>query len=161
MIGRFINHEGKQKNLPTVRFGNISMMPDEPIADENDIQQESFLVECRSIPGYSGSPVFVLILPGTPRPTPEGWVPISIKPSFAVMGLLGIDWCHISDFNDVLEGDRKTKASGHLVVRGNTGMAGVIPAWKITDMLNSERFSKLRREDDEKISKMNSERPSS
>ena len=27
MIGRFVDHEGKQNNTPSIRFGNISMMP--------------------------------------------------------------------------------------------------------------------------------------
>ena len=27
MVGRFINHHGKQRNLPSVRWGHISMMP--------------------------------------------------------------------------------------------------------------------------------------
>src|SRR5260221_14479087 len=31
VIGRFVNHEGKQRNLPSARFGNIAQMPWEPI----------------------------------------------------------------------------------------------------------------------------------
>lgn len=30
-IGRFISHQGKQRNLPVVRWGNIAMLPYEPI----------------------------------------------------------------------------------------------------------------------------------
>jgi hypothetical protein len=30
-VGRFINHEGRQRNLPTARFGCIGQMPWEPI----------------------------------------------------------------------------------------------------------------------------------
>jgi hypothetical protein len=59
MVGRFINHEGKQRNAPAVRFGNIAMMPIETIKRDDGIEQESFLIEMRSIPGYSGSPVFL------------------------------------------------------------------------------------------------------
>ena len=62
MIGRFINHEGRQKNTPAIRFGNIAMMPIEKIVSEEGIAQESFLVETRSLPGYSGSPVFIYSL---------------------------------------------------------------------------------------------------
>ena len=61
MVGRFSNHEGKQRNTPSVRFGNIAMMPDEPIKHPRGHMQESFLIESRSIGGYSGSPVFVHI----------------------------------------------------------------------------------------------------
>ena len=31
MVGRFINHEGKQRNAPLVRYGAISQMPSEPL----------------------------------------------------------------------------------------------------------------------------------
>jgi hypothetical protein len=46
MVGRFINHEGKQRNLPALRYGNIAMMPLEPIIQqETGITQESFFVK--------------------------------------------------------------------------------------------------------------------
>jgi hypothetical protein len=81
MVGRFINHDGKQKNTPTARFGNISMMPDEPIRHPTGIMQESFVVEARSFAGFSGSPVFVWI-PGSDQRTnnliiSQGWGPWS------------------------------------------------------------------------------------
>jgi len=60
MVGRFITFDGKQRNTPVVRFGQISMLPAEPVeVDGGRAQEEVFLVECRSIGGLSGSPVFV------------------------------------------------------------------------------------------------------
>ena len=50
---------GKQRNRPTVRFGNVAMMPEDVWHEAAQRYQESFLVEMRSLPGYSGSPVFV------------------------------------------------------------------------------------------------------
>jgi hypothetical protein len=68
VVGRFINHEGKQRNTPTVRFGNIAMMPSEPIPNPSTRRpRPAYLVETRSQSGYSGSPVFVYINAGTPR----------------------------------------------------------------------------------------------
>src|SRR6516165_10822570 len=58
LIGRFINQEGKERNVPTVRFGHIAQMPIEPI-EYNGQLQESFLCEIKSIGGFSGSPVFL------------------------------------------------------------------------------------------------------
>ena len=75
VIGRFINHEGKQQNLPTARFGCIAQMPIEPVDG-----QESFLVETRSIGGYSGSPVFVYIPVLTDRESVDDWNPPLTKP---------------------------------------------------------------------------------
>src|SRR5260370_9388505 len=65
MLGRFINHEGKQCNTPTARFGNIAMMPQETISHDGH-DEVSFLVEIRSISGYSGSPIFVYLPPFSP-----------------------------------------------------------------------------------------------
>ena len=71
IIGRFVNHEGRQRNLPSARFGNVAMMPDEPIrhnhrisinSDYHDVREYndvSFLVDIRTVSGYSGSPVFI------------------------------------------------------------------------------------------------------
>ncbi len=44
MVGRFVSHEGKQRNSPSVRFGNIAMMNGETVYNaELGINQESFL----------------------------------------------------------------------------------------------------------------------
>jgi hypothetical protein len=59
MVGRFIGHDGRQRNTPAVRFGNIAMMPHEKIKTTTGFEQESFLVELRSMPGYSGSAVYI------------------------------------------------------------------------------------------------------
>jgi len=60
LVGRLVTHAGVQKNAPITRFGNISLMadPSEPIKCQG-YDQEAFLVECRSLSGFSGSPVFV------------------------------------------------------------------------------------------------------
>lgn len=50
-LGRFVTHDGKQRNLPTVRFGNLATMPWEPVLTERGLRQESFLVEARSLSG--------------------------------------------------------------------------------------------------------------
>jgi len=116
MIGRMVGAEGSRRNFPAARFGNIASLPTEPLynpATKNP--QQSFVVECHSISGYSGAPVFVQI-----RPIVRERFGELLQGADAL--LLGIDW-------------------GHLTYRGetavsNTGMAGVVPAWKILDILN-------------------------
>jgi hypothetical protein len=66
MLGRFVTHDGRQRNLPTARFGNISMGPREKIQRRPGIDVDAFLVETRSQAGYSGSPVFVYKTETTP-----------------------------------------------------------------------------------------------
>lgn len=56
MIGRFIHHDGKYFNQPSVRSGIISMMPDLIELEESGPPEEGFLIEMRSLGGFSGSP---------------------------------------------------------------------------------------------------------
>jgi hypothetical protein len=68
LLGRFIGHDGINTNSPSVRSGIISMMPDDPILQDDGHPQVSYLVECHSIGGYSGSPVFLHIPNSSHRP---------------------------------------------------------------------------------------------
>lgn len=120
MVGRLMTHDGRQKNTPVVRFGNISMMPLEPIR-ASDGEQVAFLVECRSLSGFSGSPVFV-------------WVPEGHRPNFRRLEaphgpwLLGIN-------------------CGHFVMPGtkeNAAVEIVIPAWRLQKFLDEEPFPEQR-----------------
>jgi hypothetical protein len=132
MVGRFVNHDGQQRNTPTIRFGNVSMLPHEPLWHEHyKLWQESFLVEVRSLPGYSGSPVFGYV----PIPPSGKDLAPGDDPQLAGMSvrLIGIDWCHLRDWGDVYQADQQTKTGDRVAL--NSGMAGVIPAWKITELL--------------------------
>ncbi len=121
--GRFINAEGKDKNRPSLRFGTIAQIETDIIDGE-----ESFLVEARSIPGYSGSPVFAYTMAGLPRSivshglSTKGYGPF----------LLGVDWCHITDYLDA-----KDQNGNKLPFKicYNSGMMGVVPWWKLGDLL--------------------------
>ncbi|MGA9170082.1 MAG: serine protease [Nitrososphaeraceae archaeon] len=56
--GLFGKFYGKQRNYPVVRFGNISLITDEKIEVEPTKFSHLYLVECQSLGGFSGSPVF-------------------------------------------------------------------------------------------------------
>jgi len=173
MIGRFINHEGKQQNTPSIRFGNIAMMPKERIVSEDGLAQESFLVEIRSLPGYSGSAVFIYsvtpMMDFSNRDLKEeeeelrdkerkrtGADEFIIDPGsaarFTPKGpfLLGIDWCHLHTVENVREKNGAIVSEG-LIVRTNSGMAGVVPAWKIADLLNDPEMVEMRKQTDRNI----------
>jgi Trypsin-like peptidase domain len=121
--GRFINAEGKKKNRPSLRFGTIAQIHTDIIDGE-----ESFLVEARSIPGYSGSPVFAYTMAGTPRSI--------VTPSLPTKGygpfLLGVDWAHINDYADAKDDHGNTLP---FRIRSNSGMMGVVPFWKLSELL--------------------------
>ena len=142
LVGRFLTHEGREQNRPSVRFGVMAMSYGEKIRDgSSGLEQESFLVEARSLSGYSGSPVYVYKAAvmgddGEVRP----YVSSRVR-------LLGVDWCHLSHFEPVLGADRKTPAEPKQWIRLNTGMAGVIPAWKLTELLNDPEVLDVRQEE--------------
>ncbi len=152
MVGRFINLEGEQRNTPTARFGNIAMLPDE---------ENVYLVEHHSLPGYSGSPVFVRV-----DTDQRGGKYASIHnltdgysaakrddlPRFYGPWLLGVDSFHIQDWLPVYDAKQDTSiASPKRWIRANSGMAGIVPAWKVLELLNCEKLVKQRESDDNKI----------
>lgn len=162
MVGRFVNVQGQQRNTPALRFGNVAMLPFEPIEDEEGLKQQSFLVECRSIPGYSGSPVFVY----DPQKFKRGRSFVESWDNLKMTGpwLLGIDRCHIKNFEPVYEVERqgetlKREECRNLQARSNTSMAGVIPAWILTELLFEEEFVEARQKKDEEVSQRKAQMP--
>ena len=151
MIGRFIGYDGKQKNKPSVRFGNLSMMHEFIYHPTREINQESFIVETRSLSGYSGSPVFVYTAPFYPRPGQQR------RGARLMLYLLGIDWCHIPDYKRILDSEKKDPIDEKWFVEANTGMAGVVPAWKIKELLEAEELRQVREASEKRLEK---EKPS-
>lgn len=134
-LGRFRLQEGMRRNLPTVRSGTISRMPlDEGVKHPRGFEQESFIVEARSISGYSGSPVFVYIPPFAWR---GDLANVSID-SRARIALIGIDWGHQPDFVSVLGPDKKTPDPQKLWVKENSGLMMVVPSWRIDEFLRDD-----------------------
>ncbi len=153
LVGRFVNHEGKQRNIPSARFGNIAMMPWEPIRHPTrGILQESFLIEARSIAGYSGSPVFVHILPFSKRPNTT-----TIHSVYSGPWLLGVDWGHIP-VKEVVKEKTPPSEPEREVPEGwwvyyNAGMMAVVPVWKLVELLELEPLRTGREENEKKLAK--------
>jgi hypothetical protein len=152
-VGRFINHEGRQQNLPTVRCGTIAMMPWEPVLLHDGHLQEAFLVEAHAKPGYSGSPVFVQVVHYRDPTSGETagpfgrWEPI----------LLGIAQGTILDVR-VLEDEKKKggawdKPGYRKFIRENTGLEVVIPAWRLMDLLNIPELVEQRARIDNRLAR--------
>jgi hypothetical protein len=129
MIGRLVEHDGKSKNLPAVRFGGISMMNNQTLKNAFGKEQETFLIDCPSLAGFSGSPVIVY-LPTTAR-SKEALLNQGLGP-----WLLGLDWMHVSEHIPLREAEKDTKIKDYYV-QGNSGIAGVIPAWRISQLLRT------------------------
>jgi hypothetical protein len=170
MIGRYINQEHRQFDRPAVRFGNLAMMPELINQPQRPFEQESFLVDMRSQPGFSGSPVLVYFQePGwrNLRPPsarvedgPEAKAKaleerVAGRPLSGIMGrvwLLGIDWGHLPVWDDVFDGNRKIGR-----MRVSTGMAGVVPAWKLFDLLHEKGMMMARDKAEKELTELDEE----
>lgn len=126
LVGLFAHHSGQRRNIPIVRIGNISAMPEEPV--ETRIGRiDAYLVEARSIGGLSGSPVFVHL--GQVR-VHEGQLKFSQGgPIFYLLGLMHGHWdIGMSDLDEAVE-----DSSG--IKRVNMGIGIVVPVEKILEVL--------------------------
>jgi hypothetical protein len=150
LIGRFINIEGKQRNIPTARFGHVAQMPLEPIDSEDDgvpYKQESFLADIKSIGGYSGSPVFWDATVGRPKHV-EQRAKLGRERGETPIFLLGVDWAHIRDWDPVCGVDKKP-LSANYQIEINTGIAAIVPAWKLRDLLENPMLKRERQESED------------
>jgi hypothetical protein len=164
LIGRF-SHGGIQRNTPSVRFGHVAMMASETEkvlqsgrrigGKKQNFEQESFLVDVLTIGGYSGSPVYVYF------PNEQS----AINFAFLAQGLnvfdesppgfpeflLGVHWGSIPEYRPVVDEHLKEHSAGWQVA-GDTSMAGVVPAWRLDDLLmNHEDLKMQRKKIDENI----------
>jgi hypothetical protein len=114
--GLFAQFVGAKKNIPIVRHGKIAMMPDEPINFTY-----LFLVDVLTFGGNSGSPVFVK----TGGPGDDN------RPRPAKFYLLGVMDAYFNVNSPV------TVQTGtlHGLAAENTGVAAVVPAQKIEEIL--------------------------
>lgn len=126
ITGLFTHLSGSKRNLPIVRIGNIAMMPEEPVPTELG-NIEAYLIEARSIGGLSGSPAFV-------RHT------VSLgREEFYLLGLMHGHWdIPPKEKNDAIS--RYDDALGKV----NMGIAVVVPAKKILEVINHPELIDMR-----------------
>lgn len=123
ITGLFINHVGRNRNLPIVRVGNISAMPEEPISTSRG-EIDGFIIEARSIGGLSGSPVFVHIFGRREKE-------IQLRPQIYLLGLIHGHWDARSNTEDA--SDRPSNEHDPI----NMGLAIVTPVMKLSEILFS------------------------
>jgi len=172
MCGRFAPHAGKDFNNPSTRWGTIALMPGLVELDEGE--EEVFLIEMRSLAGFSGSPVawripttFELLTTlnafAANKPSPN-IMTRQVKPEirFMPMGpwLIGIECGMFPYYYPVYEVQEKRGETirsrteePRLEAKSHSGVAAVVPAWKLQELLNLEEFDMARKEEDEKLTR--------
>jgi len=140
-VGMFAEHAGAKRNLPIIRFGNISLMPYEKVHIKRDPNTDNYypvdayLVECRSRSGLSGSPVFVYF----PTTRDQGRVR---SYESDMIPLLGLVHGHVrTDIQEQIMATTDDLAS----VLVNAGISIVIPAQDILNTFMQEDVVKHRK----------------
>ena len=137
ITGLFVNHTGKNRNLPIVRTGNIAMMPEEKIHVGGFGDIDAYLIEARSIGGLSGSPVFVQKAP--------------VKVVDKELYVSQVD--HIYFWLGLIHGHFQVEPKKEVVndlaaeeAQINMGIAIVVPAIKVIETINQPLFKERRDE---------------
>jgi hypothetical protein len=160
MVGRFIDHDGGDSNLPAVRFGHISIDPSR-IEQPNGRKAHCYCIDLHSRTGYSGSPVFVYRTPGSDLSVSnDPQSPKLLLAGTSFFMLLGI---HCAQFPELWEVTAEGKLrhesgepllTGGRYIRGYSGMTVVIPSWVIREVLDMPILKEWRRNGDEQTEKM-------
>lgn len=138
--GMFISRIGEKKNIPIIRIGTIAAMADEPIDTEYG-RHDAFLIEVRSIDGLSGSPVCVHVDVSEVMPDDPEISPVQ-GGTYRLMGMvLGYNQINypLDSISIVEEGNGHSasrSASARKLDTLNTGIAVVLPVWKIIEAVN-------------------------
>lgn len=147
MVGRFIEHDGGVTNQPAARFGNISVMPT-PILQPNNRKRDCYIIDMHSRTGYSGSPVFVYRTFGQDlagadfdrllRSPTVNTVRDAVRPHRSLLGIHCAQFPEQWPIEDHQIYNHVRDPRPHVV--GMSGMTIVVPAWRITELLESPRL---------------------
>ena len=155
MAGRFVDHDGGATNVPSLRFGNIAVMPT-AMEQRKGKFCESYVIDLHSRTGYSGSPVFIFRTPGTDLDYAKknGGI-FDSGPGF--LHLLGIHWSQFADRLAVYKDpdvDKGIKKPPIGWAENYSAMTCVVPAERIVELLNMPKFKKQRAEGDVEIARI-------
>jgi len=143
MLGRFLGYDGTEENKPAARFGHLAMAPTVPIKHPWGFTQRSFLIECQSVSGYSGSPIFIYRVQST---VGAGLVAIGAdRGKESLPRFLGIDWANLDrvGHNDYAVDWAESDADASFPRR--SGMMVAVPAWRLAELLDSENVRNVKR----------------
>ncbi len=132
-----INFMGSAQNYPVIRDGSIALIPGEKVPMRYKVgsrvivtTQEVILVDATSIPGASGSPIF--LWPG-PRLKGNSYQMGGTKPY--LLGIMhGFYPAVPREILEVKTSDTKKMYSE------NSGVAIIFPSWKLNDIIESKKL---------------------
>lgn len=137
-VGLFAQHSGSRRNLPIVRYGRISRMPEEFLTlprfrGEGTFDAAAYLVECTSWKGNSGAPVLWAFSGVGLLVNPQLGIQIPM-PAGSSQALLGLVSAHYpSPETAKTTGD--LSGYGEITTDLNSGIAAITPAEAIRALL--------------------------
>jgi hypothetical protein len=163
MAGLFLDHDGGAVNVPSSRFGNISVLPTphSKISQPTGLEAPVYVVDMHSRSGFSGSPVFIYRTPGQDLTTPiqmqlrvtidrdrmsrhplhSDDVRITADTIFMFLGIHFGQFAEEWERGDASENSPEIRRRGLIddgtYVKGWSGMTTVIPAWDIINVLEN------------------------
>ena len=135
--GLFLPYHGASKNYPIVRHGKLALIPEEKISWSSgpggNSMQDLYLAEIASWGGNSGSPVFVRLSGTREQGNSIGGVQYF---------LLGVMQGYFNSDRPAGPDTASITVTAHSDVRmsDNSGIAAVVPAEKILDILGQPRI---------------------
>ena len=129
--GLFTPYPGAEKNYPVVRFGRVALVTDEKIEWKGK-RMHLYLIEAGSYGGNSGAPVFFYL--GSDRE------PGSLMVGSPILKLAGVMQGTFLDVQEVKIIETKTVP----ISLSNMGIAAVVPAYKLHEVLFSEELQRVR-----------------
>jgi hypothetical protein len=144
MLGRFLGYDGTDENEPSARFGHLAMASPVPIKHPWGFTQPSFLIECRSVSGYSGSPIFIYRVQTT---VAAGLVAIGSERGgkAALPRLLGLDWGNLDRVGHNDYAIDWTEADSGASFPRRSGMLVAVPAWRLAELLDLKEVQDVKK----------------
>lgn len=137
-VGLYTSHHGMKKNIPIVRMGHISAIPEERIMSASGYVA-GYLVEMISIGGLSGSPVFLNVPPVRVKDGAlahgRNFVPIGILLGHHVIETTE-DQIVVPRFQEP-QGEADRSSSGK-PFETSTGLCVVVPFDRVFDILEQD-----------------------
>lgn len=131
--GLFSPHIGTRRNYPVIRFGRVAMITDEKVKFR-DYEADLYLVETGSYGGNSGAPVFFYL--GSDRE------PGSLFVGPPILKLAGVMSGTFLDVQPV----RAVETARIAVAPSNMGIAAVVPAYKVMEILAAPELTARRQQ---------------
>ena len=130
-MGLFTPYFGAEKNIPFTRFGRVAMITDEKI-NWDGTMMDLYLLETQSFGGNSGAPVFFSLDPTR--------IPGSIVIGPRKLFLAGVMQGTFQDAQKI----RFVQTQNAPISLQNAGIAAVVPAYKLREILFGKELFEMR-----------------